>query len=60
MLDAKNMLDLYKKAESEGRGVAVFNGKFVGPPMVIAAEKTLKRNSLIQNIDEEWFPKEAV
>jgi len=60
VLDAKNMLDLYKKAESEGRGVAVFNGKFVGPPMVIAAEKTLKRNSLIQNIDEEWFPKEAV
>ena len=60
VLDAKAMLDLYKQAEKENRGVAVFNGKFVGPPMVIAAEKTLKRSFLIENIEEEWFPKEAV
>lgn len=58
--NAVAMLNLYKKAESENKGVAVYNGKFVGPPMVIAAEKTLRRHSLIQNVEEEWFPKEAV
>lgn len=56
--DAHAMLDLYKKAEDDNKGVAVYNGKFVGPPMVIAAKKILERDSRI--FDGEWFPKEAV
>ena len=46
--DAKEMISLYKKAEKENKGVTVYNGKFVGPPMVIAAEKTLERHSRIK------------
>ena len=56
--DAEAMLELYEKAESENKGVAVYNGKFVGPPMVVAAKKILERSARI--CDEEWFPKGAV
>jgi len=58
--DARIMLDLYTRAESEGKGVTVYDGKFVGPPMVAAAKKTLERNSRILEDGEEWFPKGAV
>jgi len=58
--DAKVMLELYKRAEEEDKGVAVYDGKFIGPPMVIAAEKTLERKYRIYEEEEEWFPKGAV
>ncbi|MCD4819159.1 MAG: CoA ester lyase [Candidatus Cloacimonetes bacterium] len=48
--DAKEMLDLARKAEKEGRGVALKNGKFIGPPMVKAAEKLLKKAEKIRKI----------
>jgi len=48
--DAKAMLELYKQAERDNKGVAVYNGKFVGPPMVVAAEKLLERNARINKI----------
>lgn len=41
--DAKEMLELYKESQSENKGVAVKNGKFIGPPMVIAAKKVISR-----------------
>ena len=53
------MLDLYKRIEKDNKGVAVYDGKFIGPPMVVAAEKTLERNFRISN-KEEWFPLWAV
>jgi citrate lyase subunit beta/citryl-CoA lyase len=46
-LDAEEMLKLYDQSQKEGVGVAVKNGKFIGPPMVIAAKKVLKRKQLI-------------
>jgi citrate lyase subunit beta/citryl-CoA lyase len=46
---ADEMLRLSMEAEKEGKGVALMNGKFIGPPMVIAAKKTLKKHQLIQN-----------
>ncbi|MEA3443928.1 MAG: CoA ester lyase [Bacteroidota bacterium] len=46
--DASDMLRLSTEAEKMGKGVAVFNGKFVGPPMVIAAKKILKKNNQIK------------
>jgi len=55
--DARAMLDLYERAEKENKGVTVYDGKFVGPPMVVAAKKILERNARIE--DEEWFPKGA-
>ena len=41
--DAKEMLILSKRASLEGKGVALMNGKFIGPPMVRAAEKILEK-----------------
>lgn len=46
--DAEEMLAMAAEAEKEGKGVAVVNNKFVGPPMVVAAKKTLSKNELIE------------
>lgn len=47
--DAHEMLRLSKQAEVDGKGVAIMDGKFIGPPMVATAKKKLKRNTLLQN-----------
>ncbi len=41
---SKEMLRLSEEAKLEGKGVALMNGKFIGPPMVITARKTLKKH----------------
>ena len=46
--DAREMLRLSDEAEKLGKGVAVMNGKFIGPPMVIMAKKVLRKNALIE------------
>ena len=45
--EANEMLSLSESAEKDGKGVAVMNGKFIGPPMVIAAKKVIERNELM-------------
>lgn len=45
--DASEMLKLSDEAEKEGKGVALMNGKFIGPPMVVSARKTLEKNEMI-------------
>lgn len=45
---AEEMLQMSEQAAKEGKGVTVVNNKFVGPPMVITAKKTLKKNQLIK------------
>jgi citrate lyase subunit beta/citryl-CoA lyase len=45
--DAQEMLRLAEEASRGNVGVAVVNGKFIGPPMVIAAQKKLKRHEAI-------------
>jgi len=48
---ASDMIALAVEAESEGKGVAVKNGKFIGPPMVKMAKNILEKEQLIsQNI----------
>lgn len=47
--DAEEMLRLAKEAEKEGKGVAVMNNKFIGPPMVATAKKILERYYLIKS-----------
>ncbi len=47
--DAKEMLRLSTEAEKEGKGVAVMNGKFIGPPMVLAARKTIEKNKKVHD-----------
>lgn len=41
--NAKETLALFEQAQKSGQGVAIMNGKFIGPPMVIAAKKILER-----------------
>jgi citrate lyase subunit beta/citryl-CoA lyase len=44
--DAKEVLRLFEEAIKEGRGVAIMNGKFIGPPMVANAKNLLRRAEL--------------
>ena len=46
--DAEEMLKLDKEAQKENKGVAIKDGKFIGPPMVLSAKKTLSKHQLIQ------------
>ena len=45
--DAKEMLRLSEESEKMDKGVAVLNGKFIGPPMVISAKKILSKYEII-------------
>lgn len=40
---AIEMLKMAEDAEKEGKGVAIVNGKFVGPPMIKTATKTIEK-----------------
>lgn len=42
-LDALEILELYEKSQNEGRGVAVINNKFIGPPMVEMSKRIIKK-----------------
>jgi citrate lyase subunit beta / citryl-CoA lyase len=46
---AKEMIELYEEAISEDKGVAVINGKFIGPPMYATAKKVLIKHKLISS-----------
>lgn len=46
--DAREMLRLSEEAKLDGKGVAIMNGKFIGPPMVLTAKKILKKNELLK------------
>ncbi|MEX2428342.1 MAG: CoA ester lyase [Bacteroidales bacterium] len=41
--DAKEMLSLAEESNKEGKGVAIVNNRFIGPPMVANAKKLIKR-----------------
>jgi len=47
--DSIEMLRLAEKAEEGGRGVAVLNGKFIGPPMIKTAHKIIAKYNLIKS-----------
>lgn len=44
---ATEMVQLAEEAEKEGKGVAVKDNKFIGPPMVKMAEDILKKHEMI-------------
>lgn len=44
--EAREMLRLAEEARKEGKGVAIMNGKFIGPPMIISAKKIIQKTSL--------------
>ena len=47
--EAKEMLRLSELAKKDNKGVAVINGKFIGPPMVLSARKVIERNNFISD-----------
>jgi len=53
--DALEMLKLYEESQNQNAGVAVKNGKFIGPPMVIAAKKIIRKMEIvkIQNLKKQ-------
>lgn len=46
--EANEILTLSHRAEKESKGVAIINNKFIGPPMVLKAKQTLKKDKLIK------------
>ncbi len=46
---AEEMVHLTAEAKAEGKGVAVKDGKFIGPPMLKMAEKILSKHQKICN-----------
>ena len=46
--EAKLMIKLAEEAIENGQGVAIKNGKFIGPPMIKAAKKILLKQNLIE------------
>jgi len=46
--EAKEMIRLAQEVKEAGKGVAVINGKFIGPPMLITAHKIIRRVSVIE------------
>ncbi|MGO1751710.1 MAG: HpcH/HpaI aldolase/citrate lyase family protein [Psychroflexus sp.] len=45
--DAEEMLRLDQEARENNQGVAIMNGKFIGPPFVLKANKILKKHQKI-------------
>lgn len=48
--DSREMLELYQEAARNNQGVAVKNGKFIGPPMVEMAKNILAKQTLIEKV----------
>lgn len=46
------IVEAYKKSAAEGSGVAMYNGKMIGPPMRKRAEKVLEIMNLIKRHEE--------
>lgn len=46
---AEEMVQLTAEAKAEGKGVAVKEGKFIGPPMLKMAKTILQKNEMIQS-----------
>ena len=51
--DAKEVLVSFEKSKREGVGVAILNGKFIGPPIVRQAEKIIEKHNRINRKNEK-------
>lgn len=49
---AEEMVQLTAEAKAEGKGVAVKDGKFIGPPMLKMAEKLLNKRNMIKKLSQ--------
>lgn len=46
---AREMVSLCDEAKAEGKGVALMNGKFVGPPILKMAQNIIEKQNLIES-----------
>jgi citrate lyase subunit beta/citryl-CoA lyase len=46
--EAEEMIKEYEQSQKEGRGVAIKDGKFIGPPMVLSAKKLIDKALIIK------------
>jgi citrate lyase subunit beta/citryl-CoA lyase len=51
VLNAEELLRLDKEARENDQGVAIMNGKFIGPPFVLKANKILFKAALIKKLE---------
>lgn len=51
---AKEMLQMAQDAEKDGKGVAIMNGKFVGPPMIKTAKKIIRKFELVESKSKKF------
>jgi citrate lyase subunit beta/citryl-CoA lyase len=47
--EAIEFLELYEEAKRQNKGVAIVNGKFVGPPLVTKANEIIRKMELIKS-----------
>lgn len=47
--EAYEILTLAEEANKQDKGVAIINGKFIGPPLVVKAKRTINRAKLIES-----------
>lgn len=47
---AKEMIELSKESQNSGKGVALKNNKFIGPPMLKMAQNILKKIEIMKNL----------
>lgn len=52
VLWANEMLELSEEAQNQGKGVAIKDNKFIGPPMVKMAKDILRKQSLIKIVKD--------
>ncbi len=50
--DAQKMVALFEEANSNGKGVAIMDGVFIGPPMVLAAREMIRKNMMYEKKQE--------
>ena len=51
---AREMLELSEEAISQGKGVAIKDNKFIGPPMVKMAQNIIRKQQLINNLGRKY------
>ena len=53
--NAKESIELYTRAKALNKGVAIIDGKFIGPPVIVKAESIIARVELIKEQNKESF-----
>lgn len=53
-IDALKIMELKEKADKQDKGVAIIEGRFIGPPLVIKAKEIIERKELIVKRKKLW------